>query len=211
MFRSTPRPPVMEDWDGPDVGFREQPSDEESCKKLKEEHIKAKISRVFVQTQASDTSLILKDGYQWRKYGQKVTKDNPCPRAYFKCSHARTYDFAIHSYGNNQKEVISSSLAFSSQSSSPVSSSSEVCVLHRVFNPITLAMANPSDSVPNPSVFQPSLLIRSHTGVMPNFPSVVPSSLPTGQGPRRSSPPSPHSQSHIRSSVTTCGLVNSLY
>ncbi|XP_022872805.1 probable WRKY transcription factor 40 [Olea europaea var. sylvestris] len=65
-------------------------SDEESCKKLKEEHIKAKISRVFVQTQASDTSLIVKDGYQWRKYGQKVTRDNPCPRAYFKCSYAPT-------------------------------------------------------------------------------------------------------------------------
>ncbi|CAI9767237.1 unnamed protein product [Fraxinus pennsylvanica] len=65
-------------------------SDEESCKKLNEEHIKAKISRVFVQTQASDTSLIVKDGYQWRKYGQKVTRDNPCPRAYFKCSHAPT-------------------------------------------------------------------------------------------------------------------------
>ncbi|CAI9767024.1 unnamed protein product [Fraxinus pennsylvanica] len=62
----------------------------ENYNELQKEHIKAKISRVFVQTQASDTSLIVKDGYQWRKYGQKVTKDNPCPRAYFKCSHART-------------------------------------------------------------------------------------------------------------------------
>ncbi|XP_042002838.1 probable WRKY transcription factor 40 [Salvia splendens] len=65
-------------------------SDEESSKKLREEHIKAKISRVCVQTEASDTSLIVKDGYQWRKYGQKVTRDNPCPRAYFKCSFAPT-------------------------------------------------------------------------------------------------------------------------
>lgn len=33
-------------------------SDEESSKKLREEHIKAKISRVCVRTEASDTSLV---------------------------------------------------------------------------------------------------------------------------------------------------------
>ncbi|KAK6147866.1 hypothetical protein DH2020_018778 [Rehmannia glutinosa] len=65
-------------------------SDEDSSKKPKEELIKAKISRVHVRTEASDTSLIVKDGYQWRKYGQKVTRDNPSPRAYFKCSFAPT-------------------------------------------------------------------------------------------------------------------------
>ncbi|KAI3785971.1 hypothetical protein L1987_45097 [Smallanthus sonchifolius] len=64
-------------------------SDEDSCKKpIQEQHIKAKISRVCVHTEASDTGLLVKDGYQWRKYGQKVTRDNPSPRAYFKCSHA---------------------------------------------------------------------------------------------------------------------------
>ncbi|XP_074286059.1 putative WRKY transcription factor 40 [Silene latifolia] len=65
--------------------------EEDSCgKPIKEEAIKAKISRVAVRTEASDSNLILKDGYQWRKYGQKVTRDNPCPRAYFKCSFAPT-------------------------------------------------------------------------------------------------------------------------
>ncbi|KAL5072369.1 hypothetical protein RYX36_011353 [Vicia faba] len=64
-------------------------TDEESCKKPREEEIiKAKISRACVRTDASDTGLIMKDGYHWRKYGQKVTRDNPCPRAYFKCSFA---------------------------------------------------------------------------------------------------------------------------
>ncbi|XP_047166896.1 probable WRKY transcription factor 40 isoform X1 [Vigna umbellata] len=63
-------------------------TDEESCKKPREETMKPKISRVYVRTEASDTTLIVKDGYQWRKYGQKVTRDNPCPRAYFKCSFA---------------------------------------------------------------------------------------------------------------------------
>ncbi|XP_023744098.1 probable WRKY transcription factor 40 [Lactuca sativa] len=66
-------------------------SDEDSCKKPRQEqNLKAKISRVCVRTEASDTGLLVKDGYQWRKYGQKVTRDNPSPRAYFKCSHAPT-------------------------------------------------------------------------------------------------------------------------
>ncbi|CAA2963921.1 probable WRKY transcription factor 40 [Olea europaea subsp. europaea] len=65
-------------------------SDEDSSKKPREQHIEPKISRSCVRTEVSDTSLILKDGYQWRKYGQKVTRDNPSPRTYFKCCFAPT-------------------------------------------------------------------------------------------------------------------------
>ncbi|KAK9098236.1 hypothetical protein Syun_025281 [Stephania yunnanensis] len=66
--------------------------DEDPCKRQRStsDGLKIKVSKTLVRTDPSDTSLVAKDGYQWRKYGQKVTRDNPYPRAYFKCSFAPT-------------------------------------------------------------------------------------------------------------------------
>ena len=56
-------------------------TDEGTCRWIK-------VTRVCTRIDPSDTTLTVKDGYQWRKYGQKVTRDNPSPRAYFRCAYA---------------------------------------------------------------------------------------------------------------------------
>ncbi|KAK7383398.1 hypothetical protein VNO78_29077 [Psophocarpus tetragonolobus] len=115
---------------------------EDSLKKHKDFNFSPKVSKVLVKTEASNNSLYVMDGYQWRKYGQKVTRDNPSPRAYFRCSFApscpvkkkvqrsledptilvTTYE-GEHNHGHQRGEIsFISSQSQTPKGSSPVSS-----------------------------------------------------------------------------------------
>ncbi|CAK9179318.1 unnamed protein product [Ilex paraguariensis] len=71
-----------------DWGPNKVPRLNHPLKNVDQEATEATMRKARVSVKARSEAPMISDGCQWRKYGQKMAKGNPCPRAYYRCTMA---------------------------------------------------------------------------------------------------------------------------